>query len=103
MKEDDFQSAFLELKAREHPGRVFAPHVDLKYEIGKYTKGKDITMPDAIPGVIEFDEDSNFHLRELRLITSSEIWNGKFFGQMLRYNFLFLTEPWNELAGRFAV
>jgi len=103
MKEDDFQSAFLELKARERPGHVFAPHVELKYEIGKYSKGKDITMPDTIPDVIEFDEGNNFHLWELKLIKSNEIWNGKFFGQMMLYNYLFSTEPWNELAGRFAV
>jgi|688.fasta_scaffold453703_2 hypothetical protein len=102
MKENDFQSAFLELKAREQPGCVFAPHIELKYEIGKYSKGKDITMPDAVPDVIEFDEDSNFHLWERKLIKSNEIWNGKFFSQMMHYNF-FSTEPWNELAGRFAV
>lgn len=101
MKEDDFQTVFLDLKAREHPGRVFAPHVELKYEIGKYSKGKDITMPDTIPDVIEFDEDNNFHLWELKLIKSNEVWNGKFFGQMMLYNFLFSTEPCNELARRF--
>ncbi|MFM7713193.1 MAG: hypothetical protein ACKO7A_10875 [Microcystis sp.] len=102
MKEDDFQAAFLELMASQYPDRVFAPHVQLKYEIGKYSKGKDFTMPDTIPDVIEFDEDKNFHLWELKLITSSEVWNGKFFGQMILYNFLFSTEPWNELVGRFA-
>jgi hypothetical protein len=45
MKESRFQSAFLELRAREHPGHVFAPHVELKYEIGKYSQGKNFTMP----------------------------------------------------------
>ena len=103
MAEDDFQRAFLDLKAREHHGHVFAPHVELKYEIGKYSKGKDITMPDTIPDVIEFDDENNFHLWELKLIKSPEIWNGKFFGQMMLYNFLFSTEPWNELAERFTV
>jgi len=103
MNEDFFQTAFLNLKARDHPGHVFAPHVELKYEIGKYSKGKDITMPDTIPDVIEFDEDHDFHLWVLKLIQSNEVWNGKFFGQMILYNFLFSTEPWNELAGRFAV
>jgi hypothetical protein len=41
-------------------------------------RGKDFTMPDTIPDVIEFDEENNFHLWELKLITSSEAWNGKF-------------------------
>ena len=59
-------------------------------------------MPDTMPDVIEFDEDNNFHLWELKLITSSEAWNGKFFGQMMLCHFLFTTEPWNELVGRFA-
>ena len=102
MKEDAFQSAFLDLMARNHPERVYAPHVQLRYDIGNYSKGKDFTMPDTIPDVIEFDEENNFHLWELKLITSSEAWNGKFFGQMMLYHFLFTTEPWNELVGRFA-
>lgn len=102
MKEDAFQSAFLDLMARNNPGRVYAPHVQLRYEIGKRSKAKDSTMPDTIPDIIEFDEENNFHLWELKLITSNEAWNGKFFGQMMLYHFLFTTEPWNELAGRFA-
>ena len=102
MKEDAFQLAFLDLMARMNPERVYAPHVQLRYDIGKYSKGKDFTMPDTIPDVIEFDEQHNFHLWELKLITSSEAWNGKFFGQMMLYNLLFSTEPWNELLGRFA-
>ena len=36
-------------------------------------------------------------------IESPEVWNGKFFGQLMLYNFLFNTEPWNELLGRFAI
>lgn len=59
-------------------------------------------MPDTIPDVIEFDENENLHLWELKLITSSEAWNGKFFGQIMLYQFLFISEPWNELVGRFA-
>ena len=102
MKEDAFQSAFLDLMAKKNPQRVYAPHVQLRYEIGKYSKGKDFTMPETIPDVIELDEDNNFHLWELKLITSNEAWNGKFFGQMMLYHFLFTTEPWNELVGRFA-
>jgi hypothetical protein len=103
MNEDSFQSAFLDYMARQYPERIFAPKVQLKYEIGKYSKGKDFTMPDTIPDVIEFDDDNNFHLWELKLITSSEAWNGKFFGQIMLYNFLFTTEPWNELVGRFVL
>jgi hypothetical protein len=102
MKEAAFQSAFLDLMARNNPERIYAPHVQLRYDIGKYCKGKDFTMPDTVPDVIEFDEQCNFHLWEMKLLTSSEAWNGKFFGQMMLYNFLFSTEPWNELAGRFA-
>jgi hypothetical protein len=88
--------------ARSNPERAYAPHVQLRFDIGKYIKGKDFTVPDTIPDVIEFDEGHNFYLWELKLIPSSEAWNGKFFGQMMLYNFLFSTEPWNELAGRFA-
>ncbi len=87
---------------KTYPERVFAPHVQLRYDIGNYSKGKDFTMPDTIPDVIEFDETERFHLWELKLINSSEVWNAKFFGQMMLYHFLFTTEPWNELLGRFS-
>jgi hypothetical protein len=102
MNEDAFQSVFLSHIATRNPQRVYAPHIQLRYDIGKYSKGRDFTMPDAITDVIEFDEKGDFHLWELKLITSNEVWNGKFFGQMMLYHLLFTTEPWNELAGRFA-
>jgi hypothetical protein len=102
MTENEYQKEFLEYMARKYPDRVFAPHLELKYEIGKSSKGKVLGMPDTILDIVEFDENQQFHLWELKLLNSSEIWTWKFFGQMMLYNFLFSTEPWNELAGRFS-
>lgn len=102
MTENEYQRAFLELMANKYPNRVFAPHLELRYDIGKYSKGKTFGMPDTILDVVEFDENNDFHLWELKLIESNEVWTGKFFGQIILYNFLFSTEPWNELCGRFA-
>jgi hypothetical protein len=100
MNENQFQRVFLTKMASTYPERVYAPHLDLKYEIGKFRKGKSFGMPDTILDVVEFDEDKNFHLWELKLLNSPELWSGKFFGQMMLYNFLFSTEPWSELCGR---
>jgi hypothetical protein len=102
MNENQFQRVFLTKMASTYPERVYAPHLDLKYEIGKFRKGKSFGMPDTILDVVEFDEDKNFHLWELKLLNSPELWSGKFFGQMMLYNFLFSTEPWSELCGRFS-
>ena len=102
MNENEFQRVFLALMEKSYPERVYAPHLDLKYEIGKFHKGKNFGMPDTIPDVVEFDEEKNFHLWELKLLNSTELWTGKFFGQMMLYNFLFSTEPWSELCGRFS-
>ena len=100
--ETAFQREFLNHMANEYPDRVFVPKLDLKYDIGKYTNRKSFGMPDTILDVVEFDERKEFHLWELKLLTSNEFATGKFYGQMMLYNFLFSTEPWNELAGRFA-
>jgi hypothetical protein len=100
--ESFFQRQFLTYMANRHPNRVFAPKLDLKYDSGKYTNRKSFGMPDTILDVVEFDERKKFHLWELKLLTSNEFVTGKFYGQMMLYNFLFSTEPWNELVGRFA-
>jgi hypothetical protein len=100
--ESFFQRKFLDYMAIEYPDRVFAPKLELKYDIGKYTNRKSFGMPDTIPDVVEFDESKKFHLWELKLLTSNEFITGKFYGQMMLYNFLFSTEPLNELIGRFA-
>lgn len=102
MNENAFQRKFLDLIAASYPERVYAPHLDLKYQIRKFHKGKSFGMPDTILDVVEFDEDNNSHLWELKLLNSNELWTGKFFGQMMFYNFLFSTEPWSELCGRFS-
>ena len=97
-----FQDAFLDFIALQEPDSIFVPKLKLKYSIGKYERGKDFGMPDTELDVVEFTpSDKQFHLWELKLIDSSEVWTGKFFGQILLYDFLFSTEPWNELLGRF--
>lgn len=101
MKEAQYQKRLVKHLSEKHPSRTYVPHVDLKYEIGKYYKGQQLGMPDAITDFIEFDEKKNFHLWELKLLESKELWSGKFFGQLMLYNFLFSTEPWSELVGRF--
>ncbi len=103
MTEGQYQNQFIEERFRRFPNHVFVPFLELKYNIGKYYKGKEFGMPDTVPDVIEFDEDGNFHLWELKKMDNPEAWNGKFFGQLMFYNFLFSTEPWNELLGRFAM
>lgn len=102
MKEVQYQEKFIEERYKRYPNHVYVPFLDLKYSIGKYFRGRDFGMPDTILDVVEFDEIGNFHLWELKKIESPEVWNGKFFGQLMLYNFLFSTEPWNELIGRFA-
>ncbi len=103
MTEGQFQEIFVEEGFKRSPNHVFVPFIELKYNIGKYHKGKEFGMPDTVPDVIEFDEHSNFHLWELKTLDNPEAWNGKFFGQIMLYDFLFSTEPWNELYGRFAM
>ena len=100
MTEKEFQTEFIEEGFKRFPNHVFVPFLELKYEIGKYHKGKEFGVPDTVPDVIEFDEKDNFHLWELKRIENPEAWNGKFFGQIMLYDFLFSTEPWNELLGR---
>jgi hypothetical protein len=101
MKEAQYQKKLVKHLSEKNPSRTYVPHVDLKYEIGKYYKGQQFGMPDTITDFIEFDEKKNFHLWELKLLESKELWSGKFFGQLMLYNFLFSTEPWSELVGRF--
>jgi hypothetical protein len=103
MTEGQYQEKFIAEGYKRFPNHVFVPFLDLKYSIGKYNKGRDFGMPDTILDVVEFDDSGNFHLWEMKKIESPEVWNGKFFGQLMLYNFLFNTEPWNELLGRFAM
>lgn len=101
MKEQEFQDALLNYLHILQPASVFVTGLNLRYEIGKYHTGKTLGMPDTKLDIVEFDEQQNFHLYELKLIDSMEIWTGKFFGQIMLYDYLFSTEPWNELFGRF--
>lgn len=101
MTEGEYQREFVEEAFRRFPNHVFVPFLELKYSVGKYHKAKDFGMPDTVPDLVEFDENGNFHLWELKKIGNPEAWNGKFFGQIMLYDFLFSTEPWDELIGRF--
>jgi hypothetical protein len=101
MTEQEFQNVFLSYLHTLRPTSVFITGLDFRYEIGKYHKGKTLGMPDTKFDIVEFDAQENFHLYELKLIESMEIWTGKFFGQIMLYDYLFSTEPWNELFGRF--
>jgi hypothetical protein len=103
MTETKYQEIFIEELSKRHPDWVIVPFLELKYEIGKYYKGKVLGMPDCVLDVVVFDNKNNFHLFELKTLANSEIWNGKIFGQLMLYDFLFSTEPWNELVGRFAM
>lgn len=58
-------------------------------------------MPDHYLDIISFDK-GKYHLYELKMIDAADLWNAKFFGQIMWYRFLFQTEPLNELIGRFA-
>ncbi len=101
MSEDNFQDRFLEFIGTKKTTSTFVPKLPMRYSIGKYTKYKEFGMPDFEIDIIEIDENLNFHLWELKLLNNSEIWNGKVFGQMAVYDFLFTSEPWTELFGRF--
>ncbi|MEP0885213.1 hypothetical protein NDI49_27050 [Trichocoleus sp. ST-U3] len=99
--EDFYQRRFLEFIHLNKPDSAFVPQLALRYNIGKYERGKQYGMPDFESDIIEFDKDNKFHLWELKLWNSGEVESGKFLGQMMAYDFIFSTEPWNELAGRF--
>ena len=73
----------------------------LRYEIGKYTKGKTLGMPDCELDIVSVDDDKCFHLWELKKLDSNELNTGKFIGQLMLYDFLFSSEPRNELYERF--
>lgn len=77
--------------------------LQLRYEIGNYKRGKTFGMPDVFLDLVEMDKKGSFHLYELKMLNANDLWNGKFLGQILLYRFLFGTEHWNELAGRFAM
>ena len=77
--------------------------LSLRYRMGDYFKGRVFGMPDVSLDIVSLNRKSKFELYELKMLDSQDIWTGKFIGQMLHYNFLFRTECWNELAGRFAM
>lgn len=83
-------------------GNVVVEELWMRYSVGKMEAGADFGMPDHYFDIVQF-ENGAFDLYELKMIDASDLWNGKYFGQMLWYNFLFHSEPWNELAGRFAM
>ena len=62
MTEQEYQTEFIEEGFRRFPNHVFVPFLELKYNIGKYSKGKEFGMPDTIPDVIEFDESGNLFM-----------------------------------------
>ena len=101
MKETEYRS--LVAKKLSGENRTIVEELQLRYDIGSYKMGKIFGMPDFSCDIISFDENEEFHLYELKILENNEIWTGKFFGQLLAYRFLFRTEPWNELAGRFAM
>mgnify|MGYP000496966077 CR=1 FL=1 len=101
MNENGWQKIFIEFLHRSRPTSTFVPKIRLPYSIGKYHKGKEFGMPDTEIDIVEFDANNQFHLWELKLLESPEVWNGKFLGQIMLYDYLFRTEPWTEILGRF--
>lgn len=98
MQEVDYRK--LVASKLEAKGRTVFQELPMRYDIGSYERGASFGMPNCFLDIVLFDEEKRFHIYELKVIGNNEIWTGKFFGQLLLYNFLFRTEPWNELAGR---
>lgn len=101
MNENEWQKIFIDFLHGSRPASTFVPKIRFPYSIGKYHNGKEFGMPDTEFDIVELDANNQFHLWELKLLESPEVWNGKFFGQILLYDFLFKTEPWTEILGRF--
>lgn len=88
-------------QARFSGRNTVCEELPMRYAVGDYTKGKTFGSPDVFFDIVTFSESEEFHLAELKMIDAKDLWNGKFFGQLLWYNFLFHSEPWSELLGRF--
>jgi hypothetical protein len=101
MTENEYQTKLLELFSSDPQHACYFGKLPLRYEIGKYRQGKLLGMPDCELDIVSVDQQSNFHLWELKKLESNELNTGKFLGQLMLYDFLFSTEPWNELLGRF--
>ena len=101
MNENAYQTKLLNWFSEQNLDSTFSSKLALRYQIGKYHRGKVFGMPDCELDIVETDAAANFHLYELKLLESQEVQSGKFYGQMMLYDFLFKTEPWNELLGRF--
>lgn len=101
MTENEYQIKLLEWLSYNPFHNCYFGKLPLRYEIGKYRQGKLLGMPDCELDIVSVDPQSNFHLWELKKLDSNELNTGKFLGQMMLYDFLFSTEPWNELLGRF--
>lgn len=101
MTENEYQQELLTWLSDNMQDSAFFSKLPLRYEIGKYYSGKVLGMPDCELDIVEVDQEYNFHLWELKKLDSNELNTGKFFGQLMLYDFLFTTEPWNELFGRF--
>jgi hypothetical protein len=102
INEPEFQKFFLEhLKQCEGASKFF-PGLSIPYEIDKKDRKKSQWMPNIIFDVIELDIKDQFHLWELKIINSSELLTGKFFGQMMLYDFLFTSSTWKDLKYRFS-
>lgn len=100
-KERDFRK--LVAKARFSGRNTICEELPMSYAVGDYTRGKTFGLPDVFFDIVAFSESEEFHLAELKMIDAKDLWNGKFFGQLLWYNFLFRSEPWSELLGRFVM
>jgi len=101
MTENEYQIELLNWLKFNPQHDCYFGKLPLRYEIGKYTKGKTLGMPDCELDIVSVDDDKYFHLWELKKLDSNELNTGKFIGQLMLYDFLFSSEPWNELYGRF--
>ncbi len=100
MTENEYQNELLKWFSANQQHSCYIDKLPMRYEIGKYRKGKVMGMPDCELDIVSVDENQNFHLWELKKLDSNELNTGKFFGQLMLYDFLFSSEPWNELHGR---
>lgn len=61
MREEGYQEKFVEERFRRFPNHVFVPFFELKYELGKYYKGKEFGMPDTVLNVVEFGSEGHIY------------------------------------------
>lgn len=89
MRETEFQAAFLSYLQSNFPDNALFAGLELDFDQTTVSRRRDDVMPNVTLDVVTIDSENLFHMWELKLINSPELKTGKFFGQMILYDYLF--------------